>query len=427
MESLSEKSSSNCRSKRNLTNEQRQAIFDALLLQFDYGKPRGGFISEVAALFSVHPKIVSRVWQQGKACIANGSVVDVSSKLLGRVGRKRVQIELSKISSLEFKRRTNIRSLSKALEVPKSTMHRQIKEGLMRPHTNALKPNLSKEGKRSRLRFCLSMLEPSSLESQPFFKDMYNYVHIDEKWFYLTRESERYYVLLEEEELHCTCKSKKFIIKVMFLAAVARPQFDANGNEVFSGKIGIFLFTCKVPAKRTSKNRVAESLFSIDDEATDEAVLAFTFDDSSESVIQQDNAKAHIHPLDPQFLEAAHEDGLNICLSFQPPNSPNMNVLDLGFFTSIQSLQHQHAPSTIDQLVSVVEKSFEELSSQTLNHVFLTLQTCMVEVMNVYGGNNYKLPHLGKGQLVRIGNLTSHIQCDCDVMENALAHLELEG
>ncbi|KAF7142432.1 hypothetical protein RHSIM_Rhsim05G0202400 [Rhododendron simsii] len=107
-----------------------------------------------------------------------------------------------------------------------------------------------------------------------------------------------------------------------------------------------------------------------------------------------------------------------------------MNVLDLGFFffffTAIQSLQHQHAPLTIDQLVFVVEKSFEELSSQTLNHVFLTLQTCMVEVMKVYGGNNYKLPHMGKGQLVRVGNLPSHTQCDRDVVENALAHLELE-
>ncbi|XP_058215387.1 uncharacterized protein LOC131326570 [Rhododendron vialii] len=414
MESLYEKSSSNCRSKKNLTNEQRQAIFDALLLQFDYGKPRGGFISEVAALFSVHPKTISRIWQQGKACIANGSVVDVSSKLLGRVGRKRVQIERSKIFSLEFKRRTNIRSLSKALEVPKSTMHRRIKEGLMRPHTNALKPDLSEEGKRSRLCFCLSMLEPSSLESQPFFKDMYNYVHIDEKWFYLTRESERYYLLPEEEEPHRTCKSKKFIIKVMFLAAVARPRFDANGNEVFSGKIGIFPFTCKVPAKCTSKNRVAGTLVTKAVTVTKDVsrscliekvlpAIRVKWPRSGEMetiVIQQDNAKAHIHPLDPKFLEAAHEDGLNIRLSFQPPNSPDMNVLDLGFFTSIQSLQHQHAPSTIDQLVSVVEKSFEELSSQTLNHVFLTLQTCMVEVMKVYGGNNYKLPHMEKGQLV---------------------------
>lgn len=52
----------------------------------------------------------------------------------------------------------------------------------------------------------------------------------------------------------------------------------------------------------------------------------------------------------------------------------DMNVLDLGFFRAIQSLQHQEAPATIDELVSAVEKSFEELSSTSLDHVFLTLQ-----------------------------------------------------
>lgn len=70
---------------------------------------------------------------------------------------------------------------------------------------------------------------------------MYNFVLIDEKWFFLSREVERYYPLSGEHEPLRTCKSKRFITKVMFLAAIAQPRFDAFGNEEFSGKIGIFL------------------------------------------------------------------------------------------------------------------------------------------------------------------------------------------
>ncbi|XP_058191991.1 uncharacterized protein LOC131309348 [Rhododendron vialii] len=245
---------------------------------------------------------------------------------------------------------------------------------------------------------------------------MYDHVHIDEKWFYLSKVSERYYLLPQEEEPVRTCKSKKFITKVMFLAAVARPRFDCYGNEVFSGKIGIFPFTFKEPAKRNSKNRVAGTLET-------KAIVSVTKDvicsclieqvlpairskwPSSGATdpiyIQQDNAEPHISPLDADFVEAASKDGFNICLTFQPTNSPDMNVLDLGYFRAIRSLQHQEAPATTDALVHAVEKSFEELSSDCLNRVFLWLQACMIEVMKVNGGNNYKLPHRKKPTVKR--------------------------
>ena len=54
--------------------------------------------------------------------------------------------------------------------------------------------------------------------------------------------------------------------------------------------------------------------------------------------IQQDNAKPHILPDDQEFLEAVAKTGLDIRIIQQPPNSPHFNVLDLGFFNSLQSL-----------------------------------------------------------------------------------------
>ena len=83
-----------------------------------------------------------------------------------------------------------------------------------------------------------------------------------------------------------------------------------------------------------------------------------------------------------------------------------MNVLDLGYFRAIQSLQHQQAPSAVDELVHTFEKSFEELSLESLNNIFLSLQACMIEMMKVNGGNNYKLPQIKKiHQLERDGTL----------------------
>lgn len=69
---------------------------------------------------------------------------------------------------------------------------------------------------------------------------MYNIIHIDEKWFYISKKCEKYYQLPEECDPIRTCKSKKKLMKVMFLAAITRPRYDSEGNEMFSGKIGIF-------------------------------------------------------------------------------------------------------------------------------------------------------------------------------------------
>lgn len=48
--------------------------------------------------------------------------------------------------------------------------------------------------------------------------------------------------------------------KVMFLAAIVRPQFDREENLKFSGFIGIFSFVTKEPAKISSVNRVVGTM-----------------------------------------------------------------------------------------------------------------------------------------------------------------------
>ncbi|ETK88055.1 hypothetical protein L915_07634 [Phytophthora nicotianae] len=53
---------------------------------------------------------------------------------------------------------------------------------------------------------------------------MYDTVHIDEKWFNLHKGTTKYYLTANEQLPYRSCPNKKYIGKVMFLAAVARPR-----------------------------------------------------------------------------------------------------------------------------------------------------------------------------------------------------------
>ena len=85
-------------------------------------------------------------------------------------------------------------------------------------------------------------------------------------------------------------------------------------------------------------------------------------------------------------------------------------MLDLGFFTSIQALQYEEAPSNIDELIDVVQSSFDKLKKNALNNVFITLQKVMEACIMCDGNNTYKLPHINKARLERLGKLPDSIK-----------------
>lgn len=105
---------------------------------------------------------------------------------------------------------------------------------------------------------------------------------------------------------------------------------------------------------------------------------------------------------------------------YQPANSPDLNILDLGFFSAIQSLQHQTCPKTVQDLVHAVEESFDEFLTEKVNHIFLTLQSCMKEIMKVGGANKYQVPHMKKATLERGNRLPLQISCDVALVQNVI-------
>lgn len=140
--------------------------------------------------------------------------------------------------------------------------------------------------------------------------------------------------------------------------------------------------------------------------------------------IQQDNARTHVECENKDFQEAASEDGFDIQLMCQPPNSPDLNILDLGFFNAIQSLQHKECPRPIEDLVVAVEKAFDQYRTEKVNHIFLTLQSCMIEIMKVGGMNKYKIPHMRKAVLERNNLLPVQLNCDIELVQNVMSVLD---
>ena len=257
-----------------------------------------------------------------------------------------------------------------------------------------------------------------------------NKIHINEKLFYLCKIKQKYYLLPEEVTPLRVAKSKRFITKVMFLCAVARPRWDVGRNQWFDGKLGIWPFVEKVQAVRNSRNRVRgtwetknvnvkrENFREMLVEKLLPSIIAkWPEADRARTIeIQQDNAKPHCFSDDEGFHDAVAAAGWDMRLVRQPPNSPDLNVLDLGYFAAIQSLQYKKRSKNIDDLINSVELSFIELDRYKLNNVFLTLQCVMEKIILNDGGNDFKLPHMNKAKLMRLNRLPISIQASEEVM-----------
>ena len=74
------------------------------------------------------------------------------------------------------------RALAKQLQVSKSTIHRMVSKGEVTVMVSSLKPHLTDENKMAR-----SVFVAEHIQDDGSFVEMYDRVHVDEKWFYLTK------------------------------------------------------------------------------------------------------------------------------------------------------------------------------------------------------------------------------------------------
>lgn len=114
--------------------------------------------------------------------------------------------------------------------------------------------------------------------------------------------------------------------------------------------------------------------------------------------VQHDGAKPHNGMGNLVVLTAAGlAHGWNIRFTTQPAQSPDLSILDLGFFSSLKSrvaVVKQNA-NNIDELITKTKQTYQGYPRNTLDHIWAHLVQCWTEILKVDGSNQYKAPHRG--------------------------------
>ena len=133
--------------------------------------------------------------------------------------------------------------------------------------------------------------------------------------------------------------------------------------------------------------------------------------------IQLDGSGAHSIHNDPDINRAFLDSGLNIQLVKQKPQSPDLNVLDLGYFNSIQILKQKKVCHEVEGLVSAVVESYVELDNRKLVNVWMKWKMAMLEIIKVGGYNTYVIPHINKSKLEKEDLVRMEVLIKEDVKE----------
>ena len=111
---------------------------------------------------------------------------------------------------------------------------------------------------------------------------------------------------------------------------------------------------------------------------------------------------------------------LEIHLINQPAQSPDLNILDLGFCRAFLSVKDQMTYKDEDKLIKVVKVAYDTYDPILLNYIWLSLQNCMIEILDCKGNNNYVQPHMNKAALDREGKLPVTLGIGQHVIDEAI-------
>lgn len=227
---------------------------------------------------------------------------------------------------------------------------------------------------------------------------------IDEKLFYAWSSRGRLKLPPGEEPIKTSLQSKRYIPKVMMLAAVARP----NKKFKFDGKVGIWPIRDLRPAKRGDRrtglkrgDMVWESA-TLDGERWVQLLVDTVFPAIRTNLsrakvvkVQFDNAPGHRTSrfIDPRIEVALTSSRPHIRLVSQPAQSPCTNVCDLGFFNSIDSRLPKLRSFKLPEFISQIENAFGAYPLDKLDKLFDTKSLVVACIQEAEGENTFKLPH----------------------------------
>jgi hypothetical protein len=351
-----------------------------------------------------------------------GSVPNLSPKYKGRsysgLLSHQSKIEASFLASGGH---WNYAEQSRLLQIPKTTLFTWMQKLGIQHATSYIKPTLNDAQKCKRILFILHQINdpvgvedtllklPSESMNVKFrFKSFQNHIFVDEAWFFLKHLFTNVYRLPSisvERIKDDTTISKTHIPKVMFFMAIGLP------SKSFDGKAGIWPMVQDVPAKRSSKNRPrgtvekkAVSMVASEYELllTGRKGLFEKLDSIGKRssilnwVVQQDGAKPHVskHVIGA-IKEAGQRHGKRIIVYTQPPQSPDLNVLDLAFINSIQvaARQIQYQVESVEKFINHVQRAFDDYPVDKLVRICALQLVAYREILKCFGDNQYDMPH----------------------------------
>ena len=101
----------------------------------------------------------------------------------------------------------------------------------------------------------------------------------------------------------------------------------------------------------------------------------------------------------------------DIELFTQLPNSPDLNILDLGFFAALEK-ECQKKTKAKDEMDVICETEQEYWDFDPViisNKVWITHMQVMNKILKCDGQNTYELPHMGKDKLIRENRLPTNL------------------
>jgi hypothetical protein len=453
----------NTKRHRQMTAQDKKAVFYAIRSTMVNDRPKHGIIKKLARDLGFKPLTISRQWRDMRIKLAkllnnqdeddHIGIISAGEHFLFGTGQSSRRKDKFLIDRDEIKEavltipqheRPTMRHLSAKLDLPLTTLYYLLKgrvrkktaaEGttIFKRQTVKLKPTLTDENKLNRFMFAMDHIKPVcdlGVRGGYKFDGQYDKVHIDEKWFFLSKDGKKYILVEGEQAPHRTVRHKKYMAKVMFLCAVARPRWDVTKRAWWDGKLGMWPIGDYGKAQRTSKLRAAGTrvwhnenmgfgrfrMMIIDDLIP--AIQALWpvgewTDPNFKITVQQDGAGAHPQSWkDPVIQSTLRELEANgnftpgkINFEAQPPNSPDTNICDLGLFNAVQASYYNTCPKNAMEIIEMVQKTWLEYPHQKINRLFVTLQSVYNSIIEEFGGNDYKLTHMNKDRLEREGNL----------------------
>ena len=230
-------------------------VLGLLLARLENGVLPWGSFTIVADEIGVACSTISRLWWQARGACEQSLIItpEIASRNNSRANcHKYSHVEFHQgLKEIPRHRRKTYCSTAKAMGIALSMVQRMLlHQDVCRVHTSSLKPTLMEENKMSRMELVLSFVDKNNTSK---FENMEDLIHIDKKWFYLTKDGQCLIIVADEEEPYRHVQHKSFFTKIMFLCVVARPRYDTRRNAWFDGKIGIWPIGKWEPAKRSSK------------------------------------------------------------------------------------------------------------------------------------------------------------------------------